>query len=80
VVLLLQLNLNLFPHRLDLPPLSFSVADQIAKEKPLQDWNQQALRSCEFKLKSGINRILPTGCPPIYSALSLSSPPLRAER
>jgi hypothetical protein len=38
-----------------------------------------ALRSNEFKLKSGINRVLPTGYPPIYSVFSLSSLPLRAE-
>jgi hypothetical protein len=37
-----------------------------------------ALRSREFKLKSGIN-VAPTGYP-IYSVLSLSSPLLRAER
>jgi hypothetical protein len=37
----------------------------------------QAFGSTEFKLKSGRNG---TGYPPIYSVLSLSSPPLRAEK
>ena len=37
------------------------------------------LRSIKFKLKSGINRG-PLRATPIYSVLSLSSPPLRAER
>ncbi len=29
------------PYRLDLPPLPLSPADEIANEKPLQDWNQR---------------------------------------
>ena len=41
VVLLIQINLNLLPHRLNLPPLPLSAADQIAKEETLEDWNQR---------------------------------------
>ena len=33
MVLLLQLNLNLIPDRLNLPAVPLSVADQIANEK-----------------------------------------------
>jgi hypothetical protein len=39
-----------------------------------------ALRSAKFKLKSGINQEPSYGLPPVYSVLSLSSPPLRAEK
>jgi hypothetical protein len=41
VVLLLQLHLNLVADGLDLPPFPLPSPDQIAKEKPLQDWNQR---------------------------------------
>jgi len=41
VVLLLQLDLNLVAHRLNLPPLPLSSPNEIANEKPFQDWNQR---------------------------------------
>jgi hypothetical protein len=50
VVFLRRLKLNLLPHRLNLPPLPFAPADQIANEKTLQDWNQ---RHRENKKESG---------------------------
>jgi hypothetical protein len=48
----------------------------------MRAWNgcvTYPFHSSEFKLKSGINRVLPPGYPPIYAVLSLSSLPLRAE-
>src|ERR1700741_2065664 len=41
VVLLLNPDLLPPPDRLDLPPLPFSPADQIANEKPFEGWNQR---------------------------------------
>src|SRR5580692_1800181 len=41
VVLLLHLNLNLVPKRLNLPPLPFSTTAQIANKKPFQSRNQR---------------------------------------
>jgi hypothetical protein len=39
VVLLRRFKLNLLSNRLNLPPVQFSMMDQIPKEKPLEDWN-----------------------------------------
>src|SRR6202008_1803856 len=52
-ILLLQPNLSLLPYGLNLPPLPFAPADQIANEKTLQDWNQ---RHRENKKESGEHR------------------------
>src|SRR5260221_270537 len=41
LILLLTSKLNLMADRFDLPPLPLCAADQVANEKPLQDWNQR---------------------------------------
>ena len=41
VVLPLQLNFNLVPDRLNLLPFPLCAPNQIANEKPFEDWNQR---------------------------------------
>jgi len=41
VVLLCRFKLNLLPNGLNLPPLSFSPANQIANKEPFEDWDQR---------------------------------------
>lgn len=50
VILFVDFELNLVTYRLDLPPLPLPSPDQIAKEKPLQNWNQ---RHREYKKDGG---------------------------
>jgi hypothetical protein len=60
VILLLTSNLNLMANRIELPSLPFSPADQIANEKPFEDWNQ---RHREDEENTGERRItVPLTC------------------